>query len=317
MASLAQPFNRVDIELLRNCAFQPELPLQLRGDTAGCALKSFPAAEKWFSADSSEISDFSGYFRRLVSLSIATYELVETRSGGVGDGVAKFQAWLIREDEEIARIFSRVIRHGNEDDGLPSDDVREGFHRFDAPWGLVMLASKYNSTVDHDSRLKSLYIAQTPLDSLPPTLQSDLPVPQLIKSVGKGDIYASSMWVGLEPTYTPLHRDPNPNLFVQLKGTKEIRILPPFAGRVLYRSVLESIGQGGNPNLRGMEMMQGPELLPLRDAIWGAKAKESSEILKAEVSEGDALFIPKGWWHSVRSLKDAGRLNVSINWWFR
>jgi hypothetical protein len=33
--------------------------------------------------------------------------------------------------------------------------------------------------------------------------------------------------IGHPPTYTPLHRDPNPNIFVQLAGEKVVRLLAP------------------------------------------------------------------------------------------
>jgi len=34
-----------------------------------------------------------------------------------------------------------------------------------------------------------------------------------------------------------------------------------------------------------------------------------------EVSPGDALFIPKGWWHSIKSVGIG--VTASVNWWFR
>lgn len=61
-------------------------------------------------------------------------------------------------------------------------------------------------------------------------------------------------------------------------------------------------------------MMEGPERDMLHDAIW---REPSCPMQEAYLGPSDALFIPKGWWHSVRSQSDDGRLNGSVNWWFR
>lgn len=33
------------------------------------------------------------------------------------------------------------------------------------------------------------------------------------------------------------------------------------------------------------------------------------------LGRGDALFIPKGWWHSVKGVGEG--VTGSVNWWFR
>jgi hypothetical protein len=41
-------------------------------------------------------------------------------------------------------------------------------------------------------------------------------------------------------------------------------------------------------------------------------------IWEVNLTPGDALFIPQGWYHSVRSIGNhANGVNVSANWWFR
>ncbi|RMD44720.1 hypothetical protein DV735_g392, partial [Chaetothyriales sp. CBS 134920] len=96
---------------------------------------------------------------------------------------------------------------------------------------------------EEEDEVVSIYLAQCPLTSLPDVLQADLPTPELVLKAGKGDVYASSLWLGhasaATAAYTPLHRDPNPNLFLQLAGCKEIRLLPPEVGDVLFDAVRE------------------------------------------------------------------------------
>jgi ribosomal protein L16 Arg81 hydroxylase len=59
-------------------------------------------------------------------------------------------------------------------------------------------------------------------------------------------------------------------------------------------------------------MMEGPERDTLDEAVWGPGV---SECFEATVSPGDALFIPKGWWHSIKSI--GTDITASVNWWFR
>lgn len=192
--------------------------------------------------------------------------------------------------------------------------------RFAAPLALLVAALKYNSETKQGDRLRQLYIAQASLDDLPSEMLDVLPTPSIVKEAGKGDIYGSSLWLGLEPTYTPLHRDPNPNLFIQLCSTKVVRLLPPSQGESIFRQVQMRLGRhGGSSRIRGAEMMEGPERKLLYETIWGDPDTSGNEVAiqEANLQPGDALFIPMGWWHSVMSGHDDGRLNGSVNWWFR
>ena len=60
-------------------------------------------------------------------------------------------------------------------------------------------------------------------------------------------------------------------------------------------------------------MMEGPERAALDEAVWGKDA--NGEGYDAMVNPGDALFIPNGWWHSIKSV--GGGVTASVNWWFR
>jgi hypothetical protein len=182
-----------------------------------------------------------------------------------------------------------------------------GFHRFNGPLTMFLWACE-------QPQLQSLYIAQAQIADLPKTLQDDLPIPQIVKEAGKGDIYDANLWMGTPHTYTPLHKDPNPNLFVQIFGTKKVRIFPPEVGRSIFQQVQQKIGQNSSAAFRGEEMMEGPERLALDEATWGPNAPEQG--LYTYVHPRDALFIPKGWWHSIKSSATQD-VTASANWWFR
>lgn len=196
------------------------------------------------------------------------------------------------------------------------------FERIEAPFGLFLQyleASKSNASQGH-----KIYLAQHDLRDLPKALQEDLPTPELVLRAGKGDLYSSSLWLGRPPTYTPLHRDPNPNLFVQLAGTKVVRLFSPEIGNGIYEFAMRSMQihqtTSRSAVFRGEEMMQGSERVVLEELVWGAgmgggSSLVESHVLEARLHTSEALFIPKGWWHSVKGVGTG--VTASANWWFR
>ena len=146
-----------------------------------------------------------------------------------------------------------------------------------------------------------LYLAQASLSGFPLELQRDFPPPELLWS-GKGDIYDTNLWIGVAPTYTPLHRDPNPNLFVQLAGKKMIRLYEPTEGLRLYCRVQERLGRTPSPKIQGDEMMSGRARMAMEGAVWGEAVAGEAVKFEASLHRGDNLFIPKGWWHSLKGV---------------
>lgn len=161
----------------------------------------------------------------------------------------------------------------------------------------------------------SVYLAQAPIANLCKELRRDFPVPEIVSRGGRGDIYNTGLWMGRPPTYTPLHKDPNPNLFVQLAGQKVVRLFEPDVGLEIFDRVSKSIGRapGGSSAIRGEEMMKGEEKRVLEQVVWGDEHQEGG--LEVHLDRGDGLFIPKGWWHSVKGIGEG--ITASVNWWFR
>ncbi|KAK7959261.1 Clavaminate synthase-like protein [Apiospora aurea] len=224
-------------------------------------------------------------------------------------------------EDDIARTNFMGWIQGNKTSGsapnilIAEDQTR--FSQFTAPIGLLSKAMEFNDRQkDSKMRYKRLYIAQMPINELPPELQLDLEAPKLLRCPATPcDVYNTSIWLGLEPTYTPWHRDPNPNFFMQLVGQKTLRLLPPGPGGNVFMQVQNAIGSASNSRIRGTEMMEGPERAALHDAVWSGDAPK--DVQEATLGPHDCLFIPKGWWHSVKSVREDGHLNASVNWWFR
>ncbi|KAJ5113529.1 hypothetical protein N7456_002063 [Penicillium angulare] len=193
------------------------------------------------------------------------------------------------------------------------------FRQFHAPLTLFLDWMRLAETTPQSSRL---YLAQCQLLDLPTILREDFPTPDIVAKAGKGDVYDTNVWIGHPPTYTPLHRDPNPNLFVQLAGRKVVRLLAPSKGQALFSSVRAELGKSGGREaaaFRGEEMMQGRERALLDEMVWGAPASNGSagecHSFEAYLEAGDGLFIPKGWWHSIKGVGEG--VTASVNWWFR
>ncbi|KAI2777055.1 Clavaminate synthase-like protein [Daldinia loculata] len=303
----------IDLDLFRRIAWVPETPLLLRN------FHNLPAIRKWFQHGSEgSHASFTQYMRPYEDL-ILPYEFTVPHPSPEGNGsedhvLACFQTWLLGSNEykksHLPVIIEAMIKSSSDDGPF---GISSSFQQFNAPLSLIMSASQFNDTQNEPSkRITNLYVAQSNLNDLPKPLFQDLPVPDIVKYAGKGDIYSSSIWLGLQPTYTPLHRDPNPNLFCQLVSSKRIRLMAPDQGDDIYARVRRVLGSSGNSRFRGAEMMEGRERELLHHAVW-----DEDTIDEVSLNPGDGLFIPKGWWHSVASSGKEGELNASVNWWYR
>ncbi|KAM5346485.1 hypothetical protein ACJ41O_009490 [Fusarium nematophilum] len=293
-------------------AFRPQKPF-LFGRDAGSPTTLLPASSKWFvheSEDSSTSSaKFSPYMNKFQEWPFP-YELV-TPSLSNKEALLAFRNWLSSSEEQADQLLASIL-----EPSIVDVESRTFFQLF-APLRLLVKALEFNQIQSSEQpEPVELYIAQSSLADLPRALQEDLPTPALVQRAGRGDVYSSSIWLGTEPTYTPLHRDPNPNIFSQLCSEKVVRLMEPRLGDRLYLDVQTRIRQQGNSRIRTIEMMEGKEREALHEAVWERDPLPEG-LYEAELRPGDALFIPNGWWHSVKSRGSRGRLNGSVNWWFR
>lgn len=224
-------------------------------------------------------------------------------------GVALNHSHLSKFGDSIVPLeFTRLSTPST---GDQDDDT---FQRAEVPFYIFLEWTK-SASLETSERL---YLAQASFASLPEALRKDLPTPEIVAKSGTGDIYDTNIWMGIPPTYTPLHRDPNPNLFVQLAGHKTVRIMPPEMGDKVFAQVQMALGRSGSAAFRGEDMMKGREKKLLEDQVWNDTSllEEVGEAgLEAHVGRGDGLFIPKGWWHSVKGVGEG--ITGSVNWWFR
>lgn len=286
----------IDVDAFRDQYFAPERPVLLPRSE----FRNLPAVKNWFEITNPRSTSTSPYKSRL------NLEYLQKHGAA---------ALVPLELTELAVSSPPANDNGDLSWQTGTTNV-VGFRQFHAPLAVFL---EWMRTAETSPQSTRLYLAQCQLLDLPRVLRDDFPTPDIVAMAGKGDIYDTNVWIGHSPTYTPLHRDPNPNLFVQLAGQKVVRLLAPSEGQALFSSIRRQLGRAGGRDaaaIRGEEMMQGQERDLLDERVWGESAAAGSEGsssgYEAHLKAGDGLFIPKGWWHSIKGVGEGVTASVSV-----
>jgi hypothetical protein len=173
------------------------------------------------------------------------------------------------------------------------------------------------------------YLAQHGLFEQLPELAEDIDIP-LYAGAEVGSVNA---WFGTAGTTTRLHYDSYENLLTQVVGYKYVRMYAPADRKHLY--AITKGAAGGGPVSAGAEAELGASAAAAAPAAAADAAattgQENVSAVDVEAPDlgrfplfahatpheavlgpGDMLYIPRGWWHYVRSLTPS----MSINFWF-
>jgi len=112
------------------------------------------------------------------------------------------------------------------------------------------------------------------------------------------------LWVG-NAVVTRTHYDLNDNIACVVAGRRRFTLFPPDQTPNLYPGPYERT-IGGVP-----VSMVDPDAPDLTRYPRFAEARKAR--IDVELGAGDALYIPYGWWHQVRSLTP---FNVLVNYWW-
>eukprot|EP00008_Paramoeba_atlantica_P003066 CAMPEP_0201489020 /NCGR_PEP_ID=MMETSP0151_2-20130828/20975_1 /ASSEMBLY_ACC=CAM_ASM_000257 /TAXON_ID=200890 /ORGANISM="Paramoeba atlantica, Strain 621/1 / CCAP 1560/9" /LENGTH=407 /DNA_ID=CAMNT_0047874483 /DNA_START=198 /DNA_END=1421 /DNA_ORIENTATION=- len=152
------------------------------------------------------------------------------------------------------------------------------------------------------------YLAQHKLFDQLSGLKDDFGLPPYFTA---SDVERINAWIGTSGTITPLHYDSYNNFFVQVQGTKYVRLYSPEETPKLY--VIESAAAEKDSKQSSLSTAQGnisAVCCEREDFNVHPLAKEAHYV-HAVLQPGDCLFIPAGMWHYVRSTS----CSMSLNFW--
>jgi [protein]-arginine 3-hydroxylase / protease len=169
-----------------------------------------------------------------------------------------------------------------------SDDWSQGMFRF----GEFL---KEFMSIESSGKVSG-YLAQHDLFDQVPQLRKDISIPDFC-AIGTSEMVIKS-WIGPANTISTMHTDDKHNLLCQVMGEKLVILAAPSDSVNLYtyEGILNNTCQVDPENLDFEEF-------PLARSV-----KFQKVILKA----GEMLFIPKLWFHYVRSLSPS----ISVSFWF-
>ena len=169
---------------------------------------------------------------------------------------------------------------------------------------FLMPSSKTYST--------TAYLAQYDLVSKVPELNEacgETPAFLCEGGLGENNKFMRNTWLGPRDTVTPLHREPYHNLFCQAWGVKRLLLYPSTEPDSTMCAFPKTNGFLKNTSMIDPECLQsidtqenGAEFLMMA----------RTRGFQVELKSGEALFLPKGTWHHVRSLEPS----LSISYWW-
>lgn len=154
-----------------------------------------------------------------------------------------------------------------------------------------------------NSLSRRLYIQKVSLSAFP-ELRNQLTSPAFADFIPLQQ-FTPNIWFGQNDTHTPLHFDEFDNLFFQIYGQKSITLFAPEDTPFLFQH---------QPNKTTGLMHVHRSRIPSTDVCDDFfPTYQQATPYHVHVREADVLFIPKRWWHEVRSLSST---SISVNHWF-
>src|SRR6202044_2301864 len=144
----------------------------------------------------------------------------------------------------------------------------------------------------------SIYVGSVPANDFLPGFAALNPMPLLSPGIGP------RVWVGHAANVSS-HYDTVDNLACVAVGARRFTLFAPQLIEKLYVGPIDNT-MAGQPVSLAASSAPDKERFPLFEEI-----KDQSLI--AELAPGDALYLPKLWWHKVES---TASFNVLVNYWW-
>jgi len=162
----------------------------------------------------------------------------------------------------------------------------------------------FNSPDNGANETPQFYLASLPVHKYFKEIESDYNTPDIPKEQGK----SANLWIGFKGQVTPLHHDWSSGdpgmdgLHAVVCGRKLFKLYDPSLNLKCFKRKSEwglfhhaAVDDIENPNF---------DLFPeVKNAVG----------IDAVIEQGEMLFIPKLWWHHVRTLEPS----ISLNFWFQ
>lgn len=143
-----------------------------------------------------------------------------------------------------------------------------------------------------------VYLAQFNLLDHIKKLENDIAVPDYCYAK-QSEEPIINIWMGPKGTISPCHHDPYDNIFAQIVGYKYIRLYHPDSNLYPYPPD-QMLSNTSQIDVEFEHNFQKYPDFPV------------DGYLDVVLGPGDLLYIPKGWWHYVRSLS----VSFSVSFWF-
>ena len=145
---------------------------------------------------------------------------------------------------------------------------------------------------------ETVYVGSLPAQIYLPGLAEDNPAPML-----PTDVYPR-VWIG-NASNVSCHYDTFDNLAVSVVGRRRFTLYPPEAVAGLYVGPIDNTMAGPPVGLAdGSE--PGDSRYPAFETVRG-------QALQVDLAPGDALYLPKLWWHRVEA---TAPFNLLVNYWW-
>ncbi|HEY8206233.1 MAG TPA: cupin-like domain-containing protein [Myxococcaceae bacterium] len=128
------------------------------------------------------------------------------------------------------------------------------------------------------------YVHQRPID-LFPGLRDDLDYTVLTDDFARAPLV--TLWFGSAGTFSGLHFDGDDNLYTQIVGAKRVLLVDPSQARLLYPYKWDFCKSQVDAELPDLKKFP---------------AFEEATVYETDLKSGEVLFMPRVWWHQLRSL---------------
>jgi Cupin-like domain len=144
----------------------------------------------------------------------------------------------------------------------------------------------------------SVYVGSVPTNDFLPGFAALNPMPLLHPGVG------ARVWIGHAANVSS-HYDTVDNLACVAVGTRRFTLFAPQLLDKLYVGPIDNT-MAGQPVSLAASAEPNAEKFPLFEQV-------KDQALVADLQAGDALYLPKLWWHKVES---TAPFNVLVNYWW-